>query len=290
MKPSYIFVFAVLLITSGCLGSDVTLANWPDGAEAAVVISFDVEQAQASDLERVTLLLEKYNSKATFFVVAGYYEWSEQALEPLRDYEVASKGWEQESWPETYEKQRESIKRAHNLLESYGFEPTGFRAPFLRANQETISVLSDLDYKYDSSTTGILPSVQGEIVEIPLSISYDPFWNEEVEDYLPLLYLAFENTHNKNGVFNYYTLPERVDERWEVFLKYVSGKDVWLASGTDVAEWWTKREKLSLKVVGDTAIVTNNGDMPISGVTLETKQGKIILPEIKPGGSERLKI
>ncbi len=290
LKPSLVIIFAVLLGTSGCLGSDVSLANWPDGYESAVVISFDVEQAQASDLQRVTLLLDKYNAKATFFVVAGYYEGAESTLEPLREYEVANKGWDQGEWAESYEEQRDSIKRSHVMLSSLGFNPTGFRAPFLMNNQETFAALSDLGYLYDSSDNGMLPTLHGEIVEIPLSIAYDPFWNEEVEDYLPLLYLAFENTYDENGAFTFYTLPEKVDERWEAFLKHVSGRDVWLASGSDVAEWWKKREKLTLRIVGDKAVVTNNGENPISGVTLRLKDREVILPEIKPGDSARVTI
>jgi peptidoglycan/xylan/chitin deacetylase (PgdA/CDA1 family) len=178
LKPSLVIIFVVLFGTSGCLGSDVSLANWPDGHESAVVISFDVEQAQAADLQRLIILLEKYNAKATFFVVAGYYEGAEDTLEPLRDYEVASKGWDQGEWAESYEEQRDSIKRSHDMLSSLGFNPAGFRAPFLMNNQETFAVLSDLGYLYDSSDNGMLPTLHGEIVEIPLSIAYDPFWKD----------------------------------------------------------------------------------------------------------------
>jgi peptidoglycan/xylan/chitin deacetylase (PgdA/CDA1 family) len=280
----------MLMATSGCLGQSLSLSNWPNGHKSAVVLSFDLEQAQAEDIKKVIDLLERYNADATFFVVAGYYEDSPALLNPLKSYEVASKGWDQGKWSEKLDSQRESIRRAHEFFTSHGFNPVGFRAPFLRNSEETFEVLSDMGYRYDSSEVGLTPNLRNGIIELPLSVAYDPFWNNDVEDYLPLLYLTFDATYDRQGLFLFYTLPEHVNDRLRVFMEHVVSKDVWLASGRDIAEWWSARDLISLEVKGKTAIVTNNGASPISGVTLLTGNEDIILPEIKPGETVKIMI
>ncbi|MFV2040902.1 MAG: hypothetical protein ACC644_02825, partial [Candidatus Hydrothermarchaeales archaeon] len=71
MKHGYLVLMVLIIAVSGCIGGEVQISNWPSGYDAAVVISFDVEQAQATDITRAADLLEKYDAKATFFVVAG---------------------------------------------------------------------------------------------------------------------------------------------------------------------------------------------------------------------------
>ncbi len=274
----------------GCLGPEVSLANWPDGHSSAVVVTFDVEQSQAGDLERVTDLLKEMDAKATFFVVAGYYEGVEEMLYPLHDYEVASKGWKQSHWSLDTEDQRESISKAHAWLTTQGYDPVGFRAPFLQRDGATIEVLQDLGYTYDSTDTGLLPSRTDGVIEIPLSVAYDPFWNDDVEEYLPLTYQAFETTHEKGGLFTFYTLPEHTDERTKVFLKYLKGRGVWMASATDVAQWWSKRENVSLVVDGEDALVTNHGASTIEGLTVHTSYGDEVIPELKPEETVRIQV
>lgn len=290
MKTWLAVLFVALLATAGCLGPSVSIANWPDGHRAAVIVSFDVEQSSAADLKKVADLLNKYDAQATFFVVAGYYEGVGGILKPLDGFEVANKGWKQGEWSMSPESQLTSIKRSHIWLESNGFKPAGFRAPYLKSNEDTFKVLSDLGYKYDSSKTGLLPTRENNITEVPLSVSYDPFWNENVEEYLPLLYLAFENTYDKEGLFNFYTLPERVTGRWETFLQHVLSKDVWIASAGEVSDWWEKREKVSLRIDGSQAVITNNGTTMIGGLTLKTNRGYILLPRIEAGGTIRVEI
>ncbi|HDH28548.1 MAG TPA: hypothetical protein ENH13_05390, partial [Euryarchaeota archaeon] len=283
MKYGYLVLLVLIIAASGCIGEKVQISNWPSGYDVAAVITFDVEQAQTTDIIRTVDLLEKYDAKATFFVVAGYYEGAEEILKPLHQFEVGNKGWDQSTWPADYEGQRKSIKRAHTMLTKQGFNPRGFRAPYLKSSPETLAALSDLKYSYSASETGLLPTVEEGVVKLPLSVSYDPFWNDDVKDYLPLFYMAFEKTLDAGGVFTFYTMPENVDSRWEAFLKHLQSRNVWVATGSEVSDWWKLRSQLSLKIVGDTAVVTNNGESSVSGATLTTKKGFIPLPKIAPG-------
>jgi peptidoglycan/xylan/chitin deacetylase (PgdA/CDA1 family) len=288
LKICAIALVLILLTSSGCLGSEVSVANWPDGYKSAVILSFDVEQAQAADILKAAEILEEHDADATFFVVAGYYSESEELLYPLEKYEIASKGWDQSAWSENPQARKDNIMKAHSWFESKGYSPVGFRSPFLKRDEKIFDILSELGYGYDSSETSLLPTKEGDVFEIPLSVSYDPFWNVDVESYLPLFYFSFEKTYEDDGLFQFYTYPEHLDERGEVFLEYISRKNVWLTSNRDVLDWWKARAQIDLKVSGNSAMVTNNGDNPISGVTLKLGEDYIVLEEI--GVGETLKV
>jgi hypothetical protein len=290
MKGKIALLCLIVFLTAGCLGEGASLANWPHGYKSAVVIGFEVEQAQSSDINKAVQILKSHEANGTFFVVAGYYQNVPEVLEDLHGFEVASKGWNQTEWTMSYEDQRKSVKRSQDWFEDAGFETVGFRAPFLKSDKETTAVLSDLGYRYDSSKVGQLPSRYNGITELPLSVSYDPFWNKDVEEYLPLLYLTFENTYSRDGLFVFYTYPEHIDEKYGAFLDHISGKNVWLASGGEIVEWWEKREKMSVKIEGDTAIITNNGLDTVSGATLKTRNRYTPIPDVRPGSTIRVRI
>ena len=50
-----------------------------------------------------------------------------------------------------YATQRETIARAVGIFERAGLEPAGFRGPYLRYNDATITVLRELGFRYHSS-------------------------------------------------------------------------------------------------------------------------------------------
>lgn len=280
----------LVLVFSGCFGDNVSIANWPFGYSSAVVVSFEVEQAQAADLERVVELLREHDAGATFFVVAGYYEGAPGILEPLKGFDVASKGWNQSEWVSRDDSHRGELMRSVGWLNGAGFDTAGFKAPFLRINDETFSVLPELGFDYDSSLVGHLPSMRDGIVEVPLAVSYDPFWNEDVERYLPLFYYVFEETYAVDGLFLFHTYPEHVGEGFESFLFYVSGRDVWMVSAREVADWWALRSDVSLMVEDGAAVLTNNGDRGVSSLALKIDGDYREVPFIASGESVRVEL
>lgn len=259
------------------------MATWPKGYNSAVLVSFELEQASPSDIRDAVNLLRRHEAKGTFFVVSGYYEDSADTLGLIREFEAASKGWNQSEWSDDPVVQVNSIKRSRNWLMDQGFDPAGFRAPFLKSDQETVKILSEQGFEYDSSGVGLFPETgSAEMIEIPLSLAYDPFWSTEVENYLPILYLVFEETYKRGGLFHFYTYPEHADEKLEIFMEYLSTKDVWFASGEEILDWWEKRAKVTVEVNGDVAMVTNHGDKSVSGLALKYSGGLILLDEIMP--------
>ncbi len=281
----------LLIVVAGCTHKEVRLSEIPYGKKAGVVITFDTEITDAKKIEYVADILKKHNVNATFFVVAGYFN-SYEPLEPLGEFEVASMGWNQSRWKEHKMEpveQIDQIIKANNWLGAH-FKVRGFRAPYLLPTRTSFRAIASLGYIYDSSICcGFHPYYIDGIVEIPLSINYDPFWSEEKMKIATLpTYLLLEQAIEERGYFTFSTHIDRVYEQQENFtrfLEYASARDVWFATCSEVADWWRKYSNLSLEVYDDKAIVRNLGPEKVEGATLIIENGEvryIVLPEIQP--------
>jgi peptidoglycan/xylan/chitin deacetylase (PgdA/CDA1 family) len=270
-------IIILLLLALGCLGgpSEAEIANWPHGHKSAACITFDTELATGPQIEKVVNSLGKTN--ATFFVVAAYFNERPEDLEPLRDFEVASMAWKQGKWEyndRTPEFQLEEMQIADAWLKKRDFHPSGFRAPLLLSNADTIKAVNKMGYTYDSSQyPGTMPHMMHGVVEIPISLNFDTYWSEKSKEISEIpLYLAFEDVHKKDGLFTFYShvgkTSENIDDFID-FLDYAEGRQVWLASAGQVADWWIKRDSLRLRTQGDLITVKNIGDEPIEGATVK---------------------
>lgn len=292
-------VVGLLLLLAGCLthgnGSEVSIANWPGGHKSAVAITFDTEVSSPSDLKEIADVLKSKNVNATFFVVSGYFQDGSSELNAVRDYEVANLAWNQSVWAGselTQEFQQEEIEKADSWFRSKGIKPSGFRAPFLKSNEATFRALENLNYKYDSSMQqGFTPYRRGKILEIPLSLNFDLYWDEVSMRYSTMLeYIAFQESYNNDALFTFYAHTNRVTENlqnFSRFLDYVQGRNnVWIASCEEVADWWAQRESLELIVEDGRVVVINKGDGAVRGATLKIRDGLteryLVLPEIEP--------
>ncbi len=309
------FAFLVLALLGGCINrGDVEFSNWPDGYSSAAAVTFETERATDAQLRALGEVLKNRGIKATFFVVPGYFQENPRTLDPLRDFEVASMGWYQADWKDaslTKGFQEAEIMRAHEWFTKEGFEVKGFKAPFLRSNKETYKVLQELGYKYDSSEYyGFMPYRIGSLIEIPLSVNFDLYWDERSMAYSTMpAYLAFQKSLDESGLFTFYGHADRAYEHVENFtalIDYASKRNVWFATASEIADWWSKREQLELKVVGAAIMVRNNGVASVSGVTLKVRgeadvEGAMavkrregytyaVLPDIEPGSNAVVKL
>ncbi|MFQ5815502.1 MAG: polysaccharide deacetylase family protein [Candidatus Hydrothermarchaeaceae archaeon] len=298
----------VLLVVGGCIGQEkAELSNWPHGHTSAVAITFETERATDDQLEALVDILQNKGVGATFFVIPGYYQENPGALDLLREFEVANMGWYQTRWrdsPLTREFQDEQITRAHEWLTGKGFEVRGFRAPFLKSTSETYDILHELGYAYDSTEyIGFMPYKIGNIVEIPLSVNYDLYWDEPSMNFSTgPAYIAFQKSHDESGLFTFYGHASRTYEHLEDFntlLDYVGKRNVWFASASEVADWWNKREQLELRTEDGAVTVRNNGGESVAGAAIKIRgtwdaDGAIdvktvggytyaVLPDIEPG-------
>lgn len=315
MKGGLLVICVVLvLVSAGCItrSTEIEIANWPNGYRSAVCTTFDMERASQNDLKTLTSILRSKEINATFFVVTGYYQDTPEVLNILKDFEVASMAWNQSEWMLSdlnFKYQDFWIKQSDKWLEEHDFKPRGFRAPYLRYNSDTLKILEDSGYVYDSSMIGTMPQING-IIEVPMAINYDPFWSKETMEYSTTpTYLIFKRTHEKGELFSFHTHPEKTMEnlpQFIEFLDYINEKNVWPASCIEVADWWRNKQTLEITGNSQEATVKNTGNTVITGVTLKITpkrevEGAItiveeentiyaVLPDLSPGAETTLRI
>jgi peptidoglycan/xylan/chitin deacetylase (PgdA/CDA1 family) len=87
---------------------------------------------------------------------------------------------------------------------------------------------------------------------------------------------------------------ERRERQLEFLLGHMRHHDVWLASVSEIVEWWCRREALHVAVQGDTAVVTNGGTETVSGVRIAAEDRHATcwqaVPALAPGESAFLRV
>jgi peptidoglycan/xylan/chitin deacetylase (PgdA/CDA1 family) len=157
-------------------GRDLTPDNWPGGARVAVLLSFDVDnetiwlrngdtnvgglsQGQYGarvGLGRVLDLLEEHDVSASFFGPAISFSLAPEMIEAIRAsgrHEIGIHGWIHERnavLPREDEKRllEMAVERMTKLI---GERPVGYRAPSWNFSDNTLELLMDMDFLYDSS-------------------------------------------------------------------------------------------------------------------------------------------
>ncbi|WXG41181.1 MAG: polysaccharide deacetylase family protein [Candidatus Freyarchaeum deiterrae] len=164
--------------------SDVLISNF-DGKTDAV---FD---CTVRGLTRTLELLNELEIQATFFIEARALlylkEQQGELVKPLLKNEVGCHGMDHEDLTGEgtgiridYNQQLGILKEATQTIKRMlNVEPKGFRAPYLRANSDTIKALVKLGYLYDSSITVEtteppfpyrIKEKQNSIIEVPLPV------------------------------------------------------------------------------------------------------------------------
>ena len=149
---------------------------WPNGARVAVLLSFDVDnetvalrfgeptvgslsQAQYGarvGLQRIVTLLDAHHIPATFFIPSVSLALTPSMADVIKKsgrHEFAVHGWIHEmnsTLPDSIE--RRLLKRALSELTTLtGTKPTGYRAPSWNFSPNTLSILRDMGFRYESS-------------------------------------------------------------------------------------------------------------------------------------------
>ena len=115
----------------------------------------DCEVRVENNTRKILDLLEKYNVKATFFVLGWIADRKPELIKEIhsRGHEIASHGY---GHIINYELNREEIyediKKSKELLESITDDKVvGYRAPNFSVTQDVIDALTTLGFEYDSS-------------------------------------------------------------------------------------------------------------------------------------------
>ena len=157
-------------------GRNLNPSKWPGGARVAVLLSFDVDNetvalrygeptvgslAEAEyggrvGLERILKLLEEHRVPATFFIPSVSLAITPKMAEMIKlsgRNEIGVHGWIHEmnaTLPDSIER-RLTAKALQELTQMTGVKPTGYRAPSWNMSPNTLSILRDLGFRYESS-------------------------------------------------------------------------------------------------------------------------------------------
>jgi peptidoglycan/xylan/chitin deacetylase (PgdA/CDA1 family) len=150
--------------------------EWPNGARVAVLLSFDVDnetvalrfgdpnpgslsQGQYGSREglgRVLRLLDRYKVPATFFIPSVSLALAPEMADAIKHsgrHEFGVHGWIHEmnmTLPDSAERAL-LTKAVAELTQLTGTKPTGYRAPSWNFSPNTLAILRDLGFRYESS-------------------------------------------------------------------------------------------------------------------------------------------
>ena len=215
---------------------------WPDGKRCAVAFSFDVDadstvHVSAPDrldkelaalaymrydplvaLPRLTRLFADHQIPVSYFVPGWVIETYPAVVDHIMtdNNEIAHHGYIHE-WPNrlALEEERELIERASVIIErATGKRPRGYRAPYYGISEQTVDLLIEAGFDYESSLFAddvplLLDNGRGDIVEIPIPDAVDDY-NQYVSaralDYL----MTISSPERALGVFR-----SEFDAMWE---------------------------------------------------------------------------
>ncbi|MBI3666052.1 MAG: polysaccharide deacetylase [Acidobacteria bacterium] len=161
-------------------GRVLTPKAWPTGARVAVALSFDMdaetgflrsgslsaqplsrgEYGPRVGVPRLLRMLDQHNVPVTFFVpaVSGqlHPETVDAILKARQRHEIGVHGWVHERIADLpAEEERTLTRRAFDFwTERLGHKPVGIRTPSWDFTGETLSIIRDLGFLYDSSLIG----------------------------------------------------------------------------------------------------------------------------------------
>ncbi len=161
-------------------GHDLTPKSWPNGARVAVALSFDMDAETAFlrsgylsaqplsrgeygprvGVPRILRMLEKQGVPATFFIPAVSAQLHRDAVDAILKsplgHEIGIHGWVHERLTELpAEEERDLTRRAFEFwTRRLGRPPAGIRTPSWDFTGETLSLIRDLGFLYDSSLMG----------------------------------------------------------------------------------------------------------------------------------------
>jgi peptidoglycan-N-acetylglucosamine deacetylase len=189
-------------------GRDLTPKKWPNGGRVAVALSFDMdsesaplrsgeysaqplsrgEYAARAGMPRVLRMLEEYKVPATFFIPAVdgilHPDTIDAILKSPLKHEIGIHGWIHEPLPRLKPgEEQELTRRAFEWwTQRLGHKPAGIRTPSWDYTNETLGIIHELGFLYDSSLMAddrpyeiVAEGKPTGLVELPVEYILDDF-------------------------------------------------------------------------------------------------------------------
>jgi predicted deacetylase len=272
MKKLYAALF-VLALTAGfsaahfhrTFNPHIAVFKWPHEKKVAFTITCDdVSSGYALEyLEEIQSVLEQHDMRATLFVIPYHGEWdlltdSPQFVSALHEaedkgHEIALHGYAhyQDEFVCSPERQEQLLEKALSIMQDAGFSVKGFRAPCLKATPETLEILKEYNFVYDSSTFGESgePSFDGAVPQIPSGHEYTWYiTEEELSESLAVARREFETKLEEGTVFSLVTHMKAVNEGEGItflrdFLPYIQ-ENVWNFTLAELVAWELQHQRI----------------------------------------------
>lgn len=263
-------------------GRSLKPPGWPDGAKVAVLLSFDADDETVElrfggksintlsnlqygrvGLRRVIKLIDRHEIPASFFVPAVSLLLDPEKAVLINKsgrHEVAVHGWIHENPASlTRAKEKELLQKSIQVItEQTGVRPVGYRAPSWNFSENTVDLLLELGFDYDSSLMSdddpfeVLRNGKSTgLVELPVSWVPDdasyllPRSPGAISprDFLTILKDDFDVAYREGSMFLLTTHPDIIGRRssiviLEELIDYIkSHEGVWFATHRDVAAY-----------------------------------------------------
>lgn len=177
-----------------------------------MTFDFDAESAQVRQLEepvrvskgqfairrgipRILSLLNKHGIKATFFICGWVAEKYPELTKNLVDneHEIAAHGYLHEAFNTlSNNEENDIIEKTTIMLNRFTKKVLGFRAPYFKLSINTLKLLAENDYLYDSSLMGDdhpyflnFPGSRSTMVEFPVEWFLDDWVLFETHQHPP---------------------------------------------------------------------------------------------------------
>lgn len=266
--------------------------SWPHGNKCAACLTFDLDAEYVfmgndpgvADMPRVLSqgtyvwrenivnrlldLLDKHDVKATFFVVAMNAVNHPDVIADITDagHEVAAHGWVHEkiSHLDRAEETKRLVKSVEALEDAAGVRPLGSRTAGGELSPNTLDLLAEQGFLYDSSLRGSdMPyTLENGLVEVPSYYEMDdfhlfadyPFGNYKARMLSPetgydIWTAAFDGSYRYGLCWTTMFHPQIIGKPGNIMLlervinhikKY---PDVWFANALQIAEHWRSLEE-----------------------------------------------
>lgn len=273
-------------------GRSLQPAAWPGGARVAVLLSFDVDNETIAlrfgepsagtlsqgqygarqGLGRVVRLLDRHKIPATFFIPSVSLALAPAMADSIKRsgrHEFGVHGWVHElntTLPDSAERAL-LTKAVGELTRMTGKRPMGYRAPSWNFSANTLSILRDLGFRYESSLMAddspyelLQDGAPTGLVELPVEWILDdaPLLDPRGERYSPPRDVArvwmdeFDKAYEEGTMFVLTLHPHVSGHRsrivaLEQLIAHIQSKGagrVWFATHGEAAEYVRRAAKL----------------------------------------------
>ena len=264
-------------------GRDLTPDSWPGGARVAVLLSFDVDnetiwlrngdtsigglsQGQYGarvGLGRILRLLDEHDIGASFFGPAISFSLAPEMIEAIQAsgrHEIGVHGWihERNALLPRADEERLLRMAVQRMTELIGQRPVGYRAPSWNFSDNTLELLMELGFLYDSSLMAddrpyeiVADGESTGFVELPVDWILDdaPLMNPLGDRYsnprevLQVYKDEFDIAYEERTVFLLTMHPHYIGHRSRIvalreLIEYINPQPgVWFGTHEDAVRW-----------------------------------------------------